>query len=274
MTSRSFCFTLNNYTEEDIVNIKDLGNFKYLIFGKEVGESGTPHLQGFVYYLTNRSLRAVKKDIPRAHFEVKKGTFKQAIDYCKKDDNYCEVGVAPIDAVEKGDKQRVKWAMIMEKARVGDEDWLLENHPDIYFNQLHNFRSHRVFDLKTLVYHDKDTPHEWWHGETGTGKSKLLHENYPNAYPKNISKWWCGYRGEDVVYIEEWPLGLNDIMIHHMKKWVDRYKFLAEIKGGSMIIRPKKVIVLSNFSLEQCFPNKCDLDPLKRRFKIIHFAHL
>lgn len=274
MTSRAFCFTLNNYTDEDIVSIRGLGNFKYIVFGKEVGDSGTPHLQGFIYYLQNRSLRALKRDIPRAHFEVKKGTFAQAIEYCKKDKDFVELGVKPIDAVDKGAAQKEKWKMIMDKARKGDEEWLLDNYPDIYFNQLSNFRQHRVFDLSILNYSDNDTPHEWWYGDTGTGKSKTLHANFPDAYPKNISKWWCGYRGEDVVYIEEWPLGMSDIMVHHVKKWVDRFKFLAEVKGGSMIIRPKKVIVLSNFKLEECFPNVADLEPLRRRFKLIHFAHL
>jgi len=67
---------------------------------------------------------------------------------------------------------------------------------------------------------------------------------------------------------------MNDIMVHHLKKWVDRYKFLAETKGSSMIIRPEKVIVISNFSIEECFSNPMDVAPLKRRFKIIHFAHL
>lgn len=30
-----------------------------------------------------------------------------------------------------------------------------------------------------MTYHDDDTPHEWWVGETGTGKSKKLWDLYP-----------------------------------------------------------------------------------------------
>lgn len=272
MVSRAYCFTLNNYTEDEVSSIVGLGNYNYLVFGREVGESGTPHLQGFIYYTNNRSLRVVRRDIPRAHFELKKGTFAQAIDYCKKDGNVSEHGRRPSDPHEKGEDQREKWKSILGKAKEGDEAWLEEHYPDVYFKHLPLFRSHRKFDVGVLDY--IDTPHEWWYGDTGTGKSKLLNEMFPDAYPKNVSKWWCSYKGEDVVHIEEWPTGINDIMVHHLKKWVDRYKFLAEYKGGAFVIRPKKVIVTSNFSIEQCFLNPSDCAPIKRRFKSIHFAHL
>jgi len=41
--SRNFVFTLNNYTTEEVELVKEW-DCKYLIFGKEIGESGTPHL--------------------------------------------------------------------------------------------------------------------------------------------------------------------------------------------------------------------------------------
>jgi hypothetical protein len=46
-----WCFTLNNYTDEDIFEINSLiefnSNMNYLCYGKEIGESGTIHLQGY-----------------------------------------------------------------------------------------------------------------------------------------------------------------------------------------------------------------------------------
>ena len=42
-----------------------------------------------------------------------------------------------------------------------------------------------------------DTPHEWWVGPTGTGKSKKVWEEYPTHYAKEKNKWWCNYTGQD-----------------------------------------------------------------------------
>lgn len=42
---RNYCFTLNNYKEEDIEKLLK-SDVKYITFQKEVGDSGTPHLQG------------------------------------------------------------------------------------------------------------------------------------------------------------------------------------------------------------------------------------
>ena len=43
--SNNWCFTLNNYTDESQQKVRDLGvGAEYLVFGRELGESGTPHL--------------------------------------------------------------------------------------------------------------------------------------------------------------------------------------------------------------------------------------
>lgn len=81
----AYCLTINNYTAEEC--IKELPKvLRYMVYGKEVGEEGTPHLQMFVYYKNQATFSAVKKRFPRAHIEVKAkdSTFKDAINYCKK----------------------------------------------------------------------------------------------------------------------------------------------------------------------------------------------
>lgn len=84
-------FTLNNYTEDDVSRLGRLGGdldrsgVSYLCYGREVGESGTPHLQGFVILSRRRHLAGVRELIStRGHFEICRGTPQQASDYCKK----------------------------------------------------------------------------------------------------------------------------------------------------------------------------------------------
>lgn len=93
---RSYCFTINNYTAKDIDKLLD-AYFKYMCFGFEVGKDDTPHIQGYIQYYTTRSFAAIKKDIPRAHIEISKGSPMQNIEYCSKDGEFYEFGERPTE---------------------------------------------------------------------------------------------------------------------------------------------------------------------------------
>lgn len=93
--SRGWCFTLNNYTEEDYNKLKDTCTqfCKKFIIGKEVGKKGTPHLQGYCYFQDGKTFDAVKQLLGTAlHLEKAKGTAEQNKKYCGKDENYIMQG--------------------------------------------------------------------------------------------------------------------------------------------------------------------------------------
>lgn len=85
---RRYAFTLNNYTDDDWnklpINFKDA----LYIFGKEVGESGTPHIQGYIEYANPRSFEKIKDLLPKAHIESAKGDRKSNYLYCSKDGDF------------------------------------------------------------------------------------------------------------------------------------------------------------------------------------------
>lgn len=270
--SRAWCYTLNNYSLEELEALRGV-TCKYQIIGKEVGAEGTPHLQGYIQFQHQKTLSACKKLMPRAHLEPRMGTIDQAVEYCMKDGDYEEMGVKPMNQKEKGDAEKNRWKRALEKAQEGDMEWLEENEPQLVLHHRAKLMGHKKLRTEVLAYADEETPHEWWYGSTGTGKSRAVWEEYPNHYQKEKNKWWCNYRGQDVVVIEEADPKTMEHMASRMKTWADRYPFAGEIKGGRLEgIRPSKVIVTSNYTIRECFPNPNDYEPLERRFKVRQFG--
>jgi len=85
--AKMWCFTLNNYNENDIKILELAFNGSKYIIGKEVGESGTPHLQGYVNFNDKKRLTALKKIHDKVHWEKCKGSEEDNIKYCSKDGN-------------------------------------------------------------------------------------------------------------------------------------------------------------------------------------------
>jgi len=88
--SKRWTFTYNNYPEdavETLCTILPRHNIEY-IFGEEVGEKGTPHLQGYLEAaLKIRPIEKLGLDT-KIHWEKAKGTKAQNLAYCAKDGKY------------------------------------------------------------------------------------------------------------------------------------------------------------------------------------------
>lgn len=264
---RNFCFTANNYTDETIIMLENL-EYKYICYGKEVGESGTPHLQGFIVFNNPRRLKSVIDIMPGCHIEIAK-TIDAAITYCQKDGDFTEDGTRPMNQKSKGDKGAEYWDSVLEKAKTNR---LLEIDSKTLISHYNT--------LKTIAKDYATKPEDleeccglWLYGEPGTGKSYSARTDYGEYYLKETNKWWDSYQNEETVIVDEVELKTGQIMGHHLKKWADRYSFDAEIKGSKLIIRPKRIIVTSNYSIEEIFgEDPMMMKAIKRRFKAIHFG--
>ena len=77
-TCKRWCFTLNNWTEGEQQLLKDVlesEHCSYGVFGRETGEEGTPHLQGYVIFADAKNLRQAKQLLgDRYHLEPSRGT--------------------------------------------------------------------------------------------------------------------------------------------------------------------------------------------------------
>lgn len=87
---RRWCMTINNYDEKNYTRTLEYFAVKkcQYIVAKEVGESGTPHLQIYVEYKNPIAFNTLKKIFPRAHISKSRGTREHNLKYCTKEGNY------------------------------------------------------------------------------------------------------------------------------------------------------------------------------------------
>ena len=140
---------------------------------------------------------------------------------------------------------------------------------------------HYIAHLNTLLkIHEMNKPapsaletldNHYYYGATGSGKSYKARQDYPIHYVKNSeTKWFCGYKDEETIIIDDFDIRNKD-MVRMLKIMGDKYPFNAEIKGGSMLIRPKRIVVTSNYSPQEIWTTPQDLEPILRRFKVTRF---
>jgi len=149
---KCWCYTFNNYTDEDVVRVQGLiDGVEYHVYGKEVGESGTPHLQGFIKFKERKRPLAVKKLISeRIHLEYAHHP-DNAVTYCKKADaDYFEYGTYT-GAGKRSDIDQFKAYVqqaVLEKRKIYDED-LRQEFSSLY-SRAHKFMKEYRDDHKPI----------------------------------------------------------------------------------------------------------------------------
>lgn len=284
--TRNYSFTLNNYVEEDIPHILSV-ECSYILMGKEVAASGTPHLQGTIVFKHAKTFTAAQHILhPRMHLEPTIDVWASII-YCKKDGNFVEKGTPPAPQTAQGHRgaegaqfgelggevggrmEQDRWALALQQAReTGDVE-----DSQIAFMHVRVIEHHHMKHTMSLPLEDTAVRHLWYWGESGTGKSYKARTENPDAYLKMCNKWWDGYANEDVVLIEDFDKA-HTVLGHHLKIWADRYPFLAEKKGTAMRLRPRLIIVTSNWHPKQIWHEEETLGPMMRRFKCTQFRKL
>lgn len=262
--SRNWCFTYNNYDSCPLIQ----SNMRYLVYGFEKGESGTPHLQGFVIF-NNPVSQPSKYFKPAYHFEAARGTARQAADYCMKDGNFQEFGTPPSTIKDAsaagGEATKRKYDDALQAAKEGRFD---DIPADLFTRHYNTYKKIR-FDYAPPASDNDELNNYWVYGPAGTGKSRSVRKFFGDSlYVKNPNKWFDGYSGEKFVLIDDVHPKWSGITA--LKIWADHYPFSPETKGGHLkMIRPEGIIVTSNYTIEQCFEHEEDVEPMKRRFRVI-----
>jgi len=264
---RNYTFTWNNYPEDHHALLEATKGWKYIGYGYEVSPStGTKHLQGFYCNKGGATKSAMIKRLPGCHIEIMKGNITQNIEYCSKSGTYKELGTRPMTQKKKGECNVIRYEEALKAAKEGR----LDDIPADMLTRHYSTYQRIATDYYPKPLSMKEIENYWYYGPTGTGKSRKADEDHPGVYWKMTNKWWDHYRGEDVVVVDEVDKH-HECLRSHILKWVDHRAFIGEKKGCALYIRPKIVIVTSNYHPMEIWPNPEDHGPMLRRFKLVHF---
>lgn len=234
----------------------------------EQGAGGYLHWQLLVWCERSRRKHWLIDCFGRtAHCELSRSARADA--YVWKDDTAVngtrfELGEKPIRRNSKTD-----WDIVRRQALAGD---LLAIDSNIFVSHYRSLRA-IASDYAEPVAVDKEVYVFW--GRTGTGKSRRAwDEAGMDAYCKDPrSKFWCGYRGQTNVVMDEFRGGID---IAHLLRWLDRYPVHVELKGSSTPLVSKKIWITSNLHPRDWYKDLDEetVNALLRRINITHFDAL
>jgi len=241
---RNVLFTLNNFNHEDGELDPSLWpGCTFCVWQIEVGENGTEHYQGYLELEGQKSLMQLMQfeGLEGAHFERRKGTQKQAIDYCSKEDTRVDGPYRfgePNAQGKRSDLEEVK-KRIRDGASVNE---IAEDHFASWVKYHKAFKEYKsicmekrswAMDLVFLI------------GPSRTGKTRTAMEMAgENVYVKPPGKWWDGYNGEHTVVWDEF-YG-HSYPFTELLRVLDRYPLQVEFKGGFHQFSSRRIIFTSN----------------------------
>nr|UVZ21334.2 replication-associated protein [Pigeon circovirus] len=256
--AKRWCFTLNNPTEEEIKSLDTwlVSDFHYAIVGKEVGEQGTPHLQGFVHLKQKKRLTQLKQLFKRAHWEKARGSDEDNEKYCSKEGNV----LLTLGIPAKGNRSDLSEAVAAVKAGRAMAE-VARDFSEIYVKYGRGLR-----DLKLLIGQqprDFKTEVIVITGPPGCGKSRWAAEYPGSKFYKMKGEWWDGYDHQEVVIIDDF---YGWLPFCELLRVTDRYPHKVPVKGAFVEFTSRVIIVTSNSPPDAWYSEeKCCVQALFRR---------
>lgn len=264
MTNRSWCYTLNNYTERDQVLVTNWEDVTRHTCGRELGtETGTPHLQGAITFNSPKRFSGVRKLLPGAHWEVMAARGDQAFEYARKDNDT----IVDVDNRRQGKRTDLDDAIETLKSEgIGE---MCVQHAGVYV-KYHGGMEKLAVRL-SAVRNERPTVY-WIHGPTGTGKTRLVHDIEPRDdiwTSGDDLKWFDGYDGQRVALFDDFRGDM--CKFRWLLRLLDRYPVRVQVKGSSVQFRPTTIWITSAQTPSETYSSAGErLDQLTRRITAIH----
>lgn len=258
---RAWIFTLNNYTpiEIDALEKMSVANVKRCNAGFEVGEKGTPHIQGFIRFKNAKTLSATKRHLgsKRYHLKPMRGTDFENWTYTSKDGKTAfSYGEPPID----GEEESV-WATIVKMIDDGfTTNEIIRRFPETAMRCITAVEKYRL-DVDRINAKWRDVETVYISGRTGIGKTRFVMEKfgYHNVYRATDKKNpFDMYAGQEVLVFEEFR---SSFKIEDMLNWLDGYPIELPARYANKMAKFTKVFLISNWSIYEQYENVQKMHP-------------
>lgn len=295
--SRNWCYTVNNPSEGEIESLKALFSQELVVFHvfqqENAPTTGTPHIQGYVRFTNARTMRGISRlaGFGRAHLEIAKGSPKQNMDYCTKEETRIAgpwtFGTCPTST----QGSRTDLTEFVEASMSGtDRDALLIEQASVFARHFKWADAVVGLHLKKRAkqsyndFFDSSKPDfnkfvGVLFGEAGTGKTSWILRTFErdDVFKLDIGDgssnalWFDTYNGESTLLIDDFFGGIS---FSFLLKLLDVYALRVAVKGSFTYVNFRRVFITSNLEPDEWYANLHSKHPrtwnaLKRR---IHHA--
>ncbi len=247
--SRKFCFTSNNpkKSPDDFLDyVISWESSRYVVFQYETGKNSTLHVQGYVEFDAVQRVSTLGER-HLMHFEIRRGTFRQAVDYVNKTRTAVE-GTRrewgdPVKQGERNDLIAFRDS-IKQKTRIRD---VIEQFPREIA------RYPKFYRLCKSVFFEhgenKDKEVILCIGEPRTGKTKWARELSKDYWinPIATSNWFDGYEQQEVAILDDYGVGGTIYRLVDLLRLTHSWSETVPIKGGFTQWNPRIVCLTTNY---------------------------
>lgn len=270
---RNLCFTWNNPPANVDTRIRDWmdTHVSYCVYQQEIGEKGTPHIQGYLELKKRLTMSSLKSKLGSTiHFENRRGTQAEAIAYCMKEDTRMP-GTEPIElGTRKKRANETKGPLIRQlKAMIDAGATNKEMWEENFEGMSKHYRAITEYRAEVGGGPQREflTEFEFHFGKPGSGKTEWVLKKYPGAYwkPPTSEKWYDDYKDHEVVVFDEFK---GWVPYAELNKLGDSTPYSVQVKGqkGGRQWLAKRLVIISNYLPQKWYNwDKHDQEALYRR---------
>lgn len=246
-------FVQNNPTEPHEVfaqHFRDLPDFAYIAF--QVEDPATRHYQGYVEFHKCKRFRQLQAALPGVHFERRKGTQQEAIDYCTLPE-YKGKTKHRVDGpwtygspVATSQGKRTDLTSAIEILKEGGIKRVVEEHPETFAKYASG-----LFKVSSFIRPEKPVPEVYLlFGPSGCGKTKYFFDNMAGSdywvLPSTDGFWFDGYYGQNSALLDELEGKYSGWKLTQLLRVLDRYPLQLPVKGGFTWWTPGYICITCN----------------------------